>query len=142
MLPVVFVAITIGMIWALIREYRNSASRKDIRSHFQQIAVALDTYHDQHGCFPPAYVLGPDGQRRHSWRVLLLPYLGHEDLYRQYRTEEPWNSPHNQALAVKISDIYLRGDSWGQSGSNVLLGRRGTGDSLAGTVTCAARRYS
>ncbi len=102
----VFVALTIGMIWVVMREYRNSASRKDIRAHFQQIAVALHTYHDQHGCFPPAYVIGPNGQRWHSWRVLLLPYLGEEELHRQYRMGEPWNSTHNLPLAAKIPKVY------------------------------------
>ena len=103
---VVFIALTMGIIWALIREYRNSASRKDVRAHFQQIGAALATYHDQHGSFPPAYVLGPDGDRWHSWRVLLLPYLGEEELSRQYRMDEPWNSPHNLPLAAKIPMAY------------------------------------
>lgn len=59
---------------------------------------ALLFYHDEHGHFPPAYVIGPDGKRWHSWRALILPYLD-EDLARQYRFDEPWNGPNNRKLA-------------------------------------------
>jgi len=37
--------------------------------------VALQNYEDRYGSFPPAYVLNAQGQRWHSWRVLLLPDL-------------------------------------------------------------------
>ena len=40
-----------------------------------QVAVALHTYHDVYGRFPPAYLADASGRPRHSWRVLLLPYI-------------------------------------------------------------------
>jgi len=42
-----------------------------------------------------------------SWRVELLPYLGHQELHRQFRLNEPWDSPHNKALLDRIPDVYL-----------------------------------
>ncbi len=48
---------------------------------------------------PPAYVVGPDGRRWHSWRTLLLPYLEYGDLYNAYNLEQPWDSPDNLRLA-------------------------------------------
>ena len=41
-----------------------------------------------------------------SWRVLLLPYLGYGDLYRQVRFDEPWDSPSNLRLAREVPDVY------------------------------------
>jgi hypothetical protein len=72
----------------------------------KQIALALHNYHDKYGTFPPAYVADAQGRPAHSWRVLILPYLGQEELYRQYRFDEPWNGPHNSRLADQIPEIY------------------------------------
>ena len=41
-----------------------------------------------------------------SWRVHLLPYLGYDNLYQQFNLDEPWNSPHNLAIADQMPDIY------------------------------------
>ena len=30
--------------------------------------------------------------------MLLLPYLEEEELYKQLRLDEPWDSPHNKAV--------------------------------------------
>lgn len=38
--------------------------------------------------------------------MLLLPFLGEEDLYREYRFDEPWNGPTNSQLAHRIPDVY------------------------------------
>ena len=64
---------------------------------------ALQQYHGINGHFPPAYLNGPDGKPWHSWRVLLLPYLEEDDVFRQYRFDEPWNGPNNRKLANKIT---------------------------------------
>jgi hypothetical protein len=38
--------------------------------------------------------------------VRLLPYLGRQDLYRQYAFDEPWDSPDNLRLAARIAEMY------------------------------------
>ena len=65
-------------------------------SRLKAIGLAMHNYHDKYGCFPPAYVADRNGRPMHSWRVLLLPYLEREDLYKKIRFDEPWNSPHNR----------------------------------------------
>lgn len=62
-----------------------------------QIHLALYSYADEHGSFPPAYIADADGKPIHSWRALLLPYFDSE-LARQYSFEEPWNGPNNSKL--------------------------------------------
>ncbi len=70
--------------------------------------MAVANYHDTYGCFPPAYVADRDGKPMHSWRVLILPFLEQQELYRAYNFNEPWNGPNNRKLASRVGNIYLR----------------------------------
>jgi hypothetical protein len=86
-----------------------------------QIGLALMNYHDVYGCFPPAVTLGPDGTAWHSWRVLILPYLGHEKLYKQYDFSQPWYSRHNLAVAEEIPDVYRSSSHTGQQSNHTMF---------------------
>jgi Protein of unknown function (DUF1559) len=70
--------------------------------------LAVANYHQTYGCFPPAYVADRDGKPMHSWRILILPFLEQQELYRAYNFNEPWNGPNNRKLAGRIGNIYLR----------------------------------
>jgi Protein of unknown function (DUF1559) len=70
--------------------------------------LAVANYHETYGCFPPAYVADRDGKPIHSWRVLILPFLEQQELYRAYNFDEPWNGPNNRKLASRVGKIYLR----------------------------------
>lgn len=41
-----------------------------------------------------------------SWRVELLPLLGHTELYKKFKLDEPWDSDHNLKLLPFIPDVY------------------------------------
>jgi hypothetical protein len=43
-----------------------------------------------------------------SWRVALLPHVGQEALFKQFRLDEPWDSPHNKKLLEKMPPLYAR----------------------------------
>jgi hypothetical protein len=68
--------------------------------------LAVANYIDNNGHLPPAYQLGPDGRPWHSWRVLILPFIEEDPLFKQYRFDEPWNGPNNQLLASRMPRIY------------------------------------
>jgi hypothetical protein len=74
----------------------------------RQLAMAIAAYEAEHGSLPPAYIADADGKPMHSWRVLLLPYLGEKVLYDQYRFDEPWDSPNNMAVANTLSSQSFR----------------------------------
>jgi beta-lactamase regulating signal transducer with metallopeptidase domain len=59
------------------------------RNYLKQLALAMYNYDDKNQHCPTAIVMGPDGKTSHSWRVELLPYLGQQALYQQYRLDEP-----------------------------------------------------
>ena len=66
----------------------------------------MHNYHGAHNTFPPAVIYGPDGKPWHSWRVLILPYIEHVDLYNEYDFSQPWDSPKNKALIDKVPSQY------------------------------------
>jgi hypothetical protein len=68
--------------------------------------LAVVNYHGANGCYPPAYVADANGRPMHSWRILLLPYLGQEDLFHDYNFSEPWDGPNNSKLAGRMPKIY------------------------------------
>jgi hypothetical protein len=73
-----------------------------------KIWVALDGYYNEYSEYPPAVVRNANGAAMHSWRVLLLPFLGEkeEKLYKEYRFDEPWDGPNNRELAELMPQVY------------------------------------
>ncbi|MBX7165512.1 MAG: DUF1559 domain-containing protein [Pirellulales bacterium] len=76
------------------------------RDRLEQIGQALRAYHAEYDQFPPAVVFAPDGRPMHSWRVLILPYLEEQALYKQYHLDEPWDGPRNKLLTAKMPVAY------------------------------------
>jgi len=74
----------------------------------KQVAAALHAYHDDFGCFPPVVIKSSSGEAVHSWRVLILPYLGKKgrEAYQGYRFDEPWDSPNNLNVARQATNLY------------------------------------
>lgn len=84
----------------------DAADRKRIADDLEKLALALHEHHDVHGQFPPAAVIARDGRPLLSWRVLLLPYLGEEELFKEFKLDEPWDSVHNKKLLARMPKVY------------------------------------
>lgn len=84
----------------------DDAAREQSRKNMQKIALAMHDYHDIVGTFPPAALVDKDNKQLLSWRVLLLPYLGEQDLFKQFDLYQPWRSPHNKKLLAKMPKVY------------------------------------
>ena len=41
-----------------------------------------------------------------SWRVLILPYIEQDSLYREFHLDEPWDSAHNIQLLGRMPSLY------------------------------------
>ncbi len=79
-----------------------TAAPSQCRNNLQVLAIAMHNYHDTYKSFPPAYVADDEGTPMHSWRVLLLPFMGRLDLYEQYDFNEPWDGTNNSQLFSMI----------------------------------------
>jgi hypothetical protein len=89
-----------------VRSWPEARRRSGCAEHLQRIVIAMLRYEREHGTLPPAYTTDAGGKPLHSWRTLLLPYLGQNELYAQLRLDEPWDSPHNRQFHTIPLDIY------------------------------------
>ncbi|HMF14410.1 MAG TPA: sigma-70 family RNA polymerase sigma factor, partial [Gemmataceae bacterium] len=85
----------------------NRKARLQSRDNLKQIALAMHNWHDTYGTFPAAATYRKDGKPLLSWRVALLPFLEQDNLYKQFRLDEPWDSAHNKKLLARMPEIYL-----------------------------------
>jgi len=98
----------VGMRAGAVPSARDAARRAQCSNHLTQIGLAMHGYHAAYGCFPPAYVADETGRPKHSWRVLLLPFLDGEaqTLHEEYDFEHSWDSPGNLALAGRMPRVF------------------------------------
>ena len=74
--------------------------------NLKKIGRAFQNYASTYSnAFPPAATVD-NGTPPCSWRVKLLPFLEEDSLYRQYRMDEPWDSPHNLEIAKQMPKVY------------------------------------
>jgi hypothetical protein len=85
---------------------RESAVRLSATNNLRQIGLALHQFNETYGRLPPAVLYDKKGQPLHSWRVLVLPFLEEKALYREFRLDEPWDSPHNSPLIARMPRVY------------------------------------
>ena len=74
---------------------RPVALRVGCINNARQIGLALLNYEMAKGHFPPAYSVDSDGNRLHSWRTLILPYIEEQALYDSIDLTKPWDDPAN-----------------------------------------------
>ena len=72
----------------------------------KQLSLAVANYHEVEGHYPPPYLTGENGRPMHSWRVLILPYIEADDIYKQYDFNEPWDGPNNSKLATRMPRLF------------------------------------
>lgn len=82
------------------------ARQAQCAANLRRIGTALYNYHKVYGAFPPAVTTDAQGQPKHSWRVLILPFLDQESLYEQYDRTQAWNSPKNLTLVPQVPEVY------------------------------------
>ena len=101
-----FVAPMLALLLPAMQAARSSAMRMQCAHYEQQIGIALHVYHEVNGAFPPLYTVDDDGKPLHSWRVLILPYIEHDHLYRQIRLDEPWDSDYNRQFHGRTPPVF------------------------------------
>lgn len=79
---------------------------EDVENHLRELGRALEKYHEANGHYPLPALSGRDRQPLLSWRVALLPYIGEEELYRQFKLDEPWDSLHNKRLLKHMPKVF------------------------------------
>ncbi|MDG3003158.1 DUF1559 domain-containing protein [Paludisphaera mucosa] len=112
-------------------------NRATCMRNLMQIALAMHNYLSVHGTFPPAYLADAAGKPLLSWRVLILPYLEQDALYKEFHLNEPWDSPHNKALVARMPEVLACPSKRGGSppaGTTIYKTPRGAGTAFTGPV--------
>ncbi|HLN28659.1 MAG TPA: DUF1559 domain-containing protein [Gemmataceae bacterium] len=110
MLPLI--AIMVGLLLPAVQKVREAASRMSTQNNLKQLSLAMLNYEATNGSLPPDVVYSKDGKPLYSWRVLLLPYLGEQDLYKEFHLDEPWDSAHNKPLLARMPNAFrMPGDA-------------------------------
>jgi hypothetical protein len=117
----------------VIRPMQVAALDPRCKANLRAIGLALQAYHTDYGCYPPAYTTDAAGRPMHSWRALILNHLGEHDLFKAYRFDEAWNGPHNSKLSLRTPEIYQcpAHSSPGRSSYAVVVG---TGTAFPGST--------
>ena len=89
-----------------VQKAQQAAAVAQSANNLKQIAIAMHSYNDTNGAMPPAAVCDKKGKPQLSWRVLILPYIEQEALFKQFKLDEPWDSDNNKKLLDKMPNVY------------------------------------
>jgi hypothetical protein len=110
-----------------LRKPGAARGRAQSANNLKQIALAMHNHHDAYKRFPAAAVYDKSGKPLLSWRVLILPFLGENELYKKFHLDEPWDSEHNKKLLDKIPRAYQKPGEEKPTGLTHYLGFHGKG---------------
>lgn len=91
---------------AAVKRAQTAAASAQSTNNLKQIALAMHSYHDANGNMPPAAVCDKKGKPQLSWRVLILPYIEQDALYKKFKLDEPWDSENNKKLLDQMPKVY------------------------------------
>jgi hypothetical protein len=97
-------AVGAALLLPAVQKVREAAARASSQNNLKQIAIAIHNYHDAYGHMPHD-IVDRNGNPLLSWRVAILPFIEQDNLYRQFKLDEPWNSPNNlkwSQVAIKV----------------------------------------
>lgn len=77
-------------------------------NRMKQFALGFHNYQSAYQAFPTYLNIAKTKVKSGlSWRVHILPFIGFNELYQEFKLDEAWDSPHNIKLLEKMPAIYL-----------------------------------
>jgi len=119
------IAVLIALLLPAIQSSREAARRAQCANNLMQLGIALGNYASTHSVFPPGVVNDkgpienlPNGYH-YGWVVQILPFIGQDNVYRQFNLQQSVYAPCNDTVAgVAISTLMCPSDSRRSSWSN------------------------
>jgi prepilin-type processing-associated H-X9-DG protein len=101
------------MVTEVVKKIRDTGVRMTVQNNLKQIGLGLHSYNDATGKLPihgvgakGAVLTRPTDKPLLSWRVAILPYIEQDDLYKQFKLDEPWDGPNNKKLIDKMPKVF------------------------------------
>jgi hypothetical protein len=89
-----------------------SESAQQLANNLKQLTIGMQNYNETYKKMPAPAFTDPKERRVGmaksflSWRVTILPYIDQGDLYKQFKLDEPWDSPHNIKLLPRMPKTF------------------------------------
>ncbi len=99
--------IAVGLLLPAVQKVREAAGRTQSMNNLKQFGLAFNNYNDQYNMLPAAAICDKNGKALLSWRVAILPFIEQQNLYNQFKLDEPWDSEHNKKLIPLMPKMYL-----------------------------------
>ena len=97
----------LALLWWMHNRWTDAPYTRIVSANnLKQLILAAINYSADKKKFPPPAVRATDGTPLLSWRVLLLPYLEQEDLFRKFNLSEPWDGPTNRRLLDEMPKVF------------------------------------
>ena len=96
-----------NMLLPAVQTARGAARRAQCTNNLKQMALAMNNYQSANQFFPKRAITDKAGKPLLSWRVAILPFLAEEPLYKKFKLDEAWDSPHNKELIKEMPSVYL-----------------------------------
>src|SRR5581483_1589324 len=92
----------LGMMVPAVRRLTEAGLQAAGKKNLLAIAIAFNNCHDAMGALPARAIYNKQGKPLLSWRVHLLPFMEEDELYREFKLDEPWDSEHNKKLIPRM----------------------------------------
>ncbi len=116
--------VLVGLLLPAVQKTREAANRLRCANNLKQLGLALLSYENAFGRFPPAYVRTSDrrsgtasgiaypddnwnGLNGWAWGTLILPYLEQDNLYHQLNLSLPCWAPQNAERVKTRLSLFL-----------------------------------
>lgn len=106
---IAIIGILVALLLPAVQSARESARRTACINNLRQIGLALHSYHDANGSFPPAGITeGPccNTRSRTCWTISILPYIEEQALYDRYDQKAFNEAPQNEFVRQAIVPTY------------------------------------
>jgi hypothetical protein len=102
---VLLVAASVAMLLPSVRS-GPPLPRIQCMNNIRLAALGILEYEKHNGHLPPPFTTDASGNRLHSWRALILPYIEERELFALIDFEKPWNHPTNAKAGSMMPDAY------------------------------------
>jgi prepilin-type N-terminal cleavage/methylation domain-containing protein len=106
---IAIIAVLIGLLVPAVQKVREAANRMSCTNNLKQLGIAIHSYHDTRGAFPPGGAsdnapYGTGGGWGSSWKVFILPFIEQESIYKawQFTANSGYTNGTNMSTATPL----------------------------------------